>query len=160
MFPIETTTLRARPWPAYLLMAISGLVFIPRFFFLPEKTGGVMYIGIGLFIFSIIVWFLLSKSRIIIDDAGLNYKTVFTTKEVLWNSVSKTYLKYRQHGRSGSYYWYFENPYGRKIKFPIRLYSRKNLRTIAEALTTKCQNADIERRIYDMAEGQFPWYIW
>ncbi len=160
MFPIEPTTFRARPWPAYLLMAVCALSFMPQMFFLPQKTSFPIYVSIGLFIFSIVLWILFSKAGITIGDSGLVCKTVFTTKEVVWNSISKTYIKYRRHGKSGSYYWYFENNDGRKVKFSMKLYPRKSLRSIAEAVTMKCRNAEIEKRIYDMAEGQFPWYIW
>lgn len=157
MFPIETTTLHPRKWPAALIAAIAIAVL-----FIPQKNNeqAALYIAIGVFIFSILFWFFLSNAKIVIDDSGLVYKTAFATREVFWNSVSKTYIKYRHHGKSGSYYWYFENSNGRKVRFSIKLYSRKDLRAIAEAVTVKCKEAEIEKRIYDMAEGQFPWYIW
>jgi len=157
MFPIEPTTLHPRRWPAMLIAAVAiAMLFVPQ----KNNEHTALYIGIGILVFAVIFWAFLSHARIVIDDSILIYKTVFTTREVFWNTVTKTYLKYRHHGKSGSYYWYFENPNSRKVKFSIKLYSRKDLRTIAEAVTTKCKNAEIEKRIYDMAEGHFPWYIW
>lgn len=159
MFPIESTTFRPRPWPPFLMLAAGVAVLL-----IPQNNGHnitAIYIGIGILVFSIVLWLLLSKAGIAINDSGLTCKTVFTSsREVLWNSVSKTYIKYHRHGKTGSYYWYFENPDGRKLKFSMKLYPRKSLRAIAEAVTMKCRNAEIEKRIYDMAEGQFPWYIW
>lgn len=157
MFPIETITLHPRRWPAYL-MAVLALILL----FIPQKNNAhaALYVAIGILVFAIVFWLFLLNARIVIDDSRLTYKTIFVTREVFWDSVSKTYIKYRHHGKSGSYYWYFENLNGRKVKFSIKLYSRKSLRSIAEAVTMKCKSADIEKRIYDMAEGQFPWYIW
>lgn len=157
MYPIETITLRPRPWPALLILSI-GIVLL----FIPQKSNEqfVLYIAAGVFVFALLFWFFLSKAGITIDNSGLTYKTLFTTKEIFWDSISKTYIQYRRHGKSGSYYWYFENPDGKKVNFSINLYSRKSIRAIAEAITVKCKNAEIEKRIYDMAEGQFPWYIW
>jgi len=65
MFPIEPTTLRPRPWPAYLIMFIAiGMIFIPQ----NNTEHTVVYIALGLFIFSLALWFLLSKAGITIDD--------------------------------------------------------------------------------------------
>lgn len=119
-----------------------------------------IYIGIGLIVFSIVLWILISKIRVIVNDSGVAYKTAFTTIDVPWNTIQKTYIKYRQHGKSGSFDWYFESVTGQTKKFSINLLSRKSIRIIAEAITTNCRNADIEKRIYNMAEGKFPWYIW
>jgi hypothetical protein len=157
MFPIETTVLRQRTWPAFLIMAMGiGIFFIPG----NQKQDVPMYIGIGIIALSVGLYFLISKSQLIVDDTGITKKTVFKTKEMPWGSISKTYLKSEHHGKSRSLHWYFEDQYGKKTKFQIDLLSRKNLRIIAEAITMKCKTADIEKRIYDMAEGQFPWYIW
>jgi hypothetical protein len=157
MFPIETTILRQRPWPAFLIMAIGvGIFFIPG----NQKQNVPIYVGIGIIVLSIGLYLLISKTRVIVDDSGITHKTIFKTKEIPWSSISKTYLKSEHHGKSRSLYWYFENTQGKKTKFSIDLLSRKSLRVIAEGLTIQCKNADIEKRIYDMAEGQFPWYIW
>ena len=119
-----------------------------------------MYVGIGIIALSIGLYFLISKSQVIVGDFGITRKTVFKNKEISWDSISKTYLKSEHHGKSRSLYWYFEDNTGKKSKIQVDLLSRKSLRVIAEALTMKCKTADIEQRIYDMAEGQFPWYIW
>lgn len=157
MFPIETTILRQRTWPALLVMAMGiGIIFIPG----KQHQNVPMYVGLGIIALSFALFFLISKSHIVVDDFGITKKTVFRTKEISWNNIFKTYLKSEHHGKSRSLYWYFEDQYGNKSKFQIDLLSRKSLRIIAEALTMKCKTATIEQRIYNMAEGQFPWYIW
>ena len=157
MFPIETTVLRSRPWPAFLIMAIGiGIFFIPG----TQKQNVPAYMGVGLFVLAVVVFVLILKSQVIVDDAGVSHKTAFKTREIPWANISRTYLKSEHHGKSRSLYWYFEDLQGRKSKFRVDLLSRKSLRVLAEAITMKCKSADIEKRIYDMAEGQFPWYIW
>lgn len=157
MLPIETTILRQRAWPAFLIMAMGiGILFIPG----NQKQNVPMYVGIGIIALSVGIYFLISKTQITVDDFGVTRKTAFKTKEIPWDSISKTYLKSEHHGKSRSLYWYFEDKSGKKSKFQIDLLSRKNLRVLAESITMKCKTADIEKRIYDMAEGQFPWYIW
>lgn len=156
MLPIETTELRSRPWPAYLLFVVGVTLF-----FLPHRNNEYIaqYFGDGFIAFAILMWWLIAKAKFIIDDYGITYKTIFSTKQIFWNTISKTYIKYHQHEKSGSFDWYFENLDGRVEKFSINLLSRKNIRFIAEAVVTKCRNTDIEQRIYNMAEGKFPWYI-
>ena len=157
MFPIETTVLRPRTWPAFLIMAIGiGIFFIRG----TQKQNVPAYVGIGLFVLAVVVYVLISKSQVIVDDAGIYHKTAFKTKEILWTAIARTYLKSEHHGKSRSLYWYFDDLQGRKSRFRVDLLSRKNLRVLAEAITMKCKSCDIEKRIYDMAEGQFPWYIW
>lgn len=157
MFPIETTTLRQRTWPAFLVLAVGIIIFfIPK----DQKQNVPLYIGIGIVAFAALLYFLLSKTQVIVDDEGITHKTIIKTRQVAWNSVTKTYLKSEHHGKSRTLYLYFENSIGKKTKISTNLLSRKSLRTIAEAITMKCKTADIEQRIYDMAEGQFPWYIW
>ena len=157
MFPIETTVLRQRTWPAFLIMAIGvGILFIP----VKQNNNVPVYVSLGIIAFSIGLYFLISKSQLIVDDAGITKKNVFKTKQVAWETIAKTYLKYEQHGKSRSLYWIFEDQNGKKSKFQVDLLSRKSLRVIAEAITLKCKTANIEQRIYNMAEGEFPWYIW
>ena len=157
MFPIETTVLRQRTWPAFMMMAIGiGILFIPG----NQKQNVPMYIGIGIVALSIGLYLLISKSQVIVDDFGITKKTAFKTKEISWDSIYKSYLKSEHHGKSRSLYWYFEDQFGKKSKIQVDLLSRKSLRVMAQAITMKCKTADIDQKIYNMAEGQFPWYIW
>ena len=157
MFPVETTILRQRTWPAFLVMAIGiGIFFIPQ----KQNDRLPFYIAAGFLALSIGLYFFISRSQLIVDDEGITKKNVFKTKQVTWASVSKTYLKREQHGKSSSLYWVFEDQHAKKNKIQVDLLSRKSLRVIAEAVTMKCKDAHIEKRIYNMAEGEFPWYVW
>ena len=153
----EPIILHPRKWPAAIPLVLALVFFI---FISPQKNDFTVPIVCAfLLLVSIFMFLFLSKAQISLDDEGLTYKTIFSTRKVSWSTVSKTYIRYRHHGKSGSYYWYFEGADKKKIKFSVRLYSRKSLRTIAEAVTAKCKDAQIDDRIHNMAEGVFPWYI-
>ena len=153
----EPVILRPRKWPAAIPLVLALVFFI---FISPQKNDyTVPIVCVVLLLVSIFMFLILLKAQIILDDTGMTYKTLFGTKEISWQAVAKTYLRFRHHGQSGSYYWYFETPGAKKIKFSMRLYSRKSLHTIAKAVTTKCREAQIDDRIHNMAEGVFPWYI-
>src|SRR5581483_9487621 len=99
MFPIETTILRQRTWPAFLIMAIGiGIFFIPG----NQNQNVPIYVGIGIVALSIGLYFLISKSQVIVDDFGITKKTAFKSKEISWHSIYKTYLKSEHHGKSRS----------------------------------------------------------
>lgn len=157
MIPIGTTELHVRTWPAFLVLA-----FAIGFFFIPDKENNhvVQYIALGLAVFAGLLWYFISRTRVIINDSGIIYQTAFSSREILWQNIEKSYIKSRQQGESRSTFWFFEATGGQKLKFSIDLHSRKNLRAIAQALTMQSKQADIEKKIYDIAEGHFPWYMW
>ena len=80
-------------------------------------------------------------------------------KEMPWQDVSRMYIKYRHHGKTGSHYWFFENPDGKKLRFPLSFYSRSQLQSLAREVSRLRSSAIFDDRIAAMAEGRFPWYI-
>src|SRR5690242_12416045 len=114
MFPIETTVLRQKTWPAFLILAIGlGILFIPS----KHNDNIPIYVGLGVIALSFGLYILISKSLFIVDDEGITKKNVFKTKQVSWETISKTYLKYEHHGKSRHLYWVFEDQYSKKSKF-------------------------------------------
>ena len=122
----------------------------------PENLSWVAYAMIAM---AVLIWIILLKIQITIDDISLTHQNLFRTRQIEWKDVTTTYIKYRSHGQSGSYYWFFENVQGQKFRFSISLYGRSALRQLAEAVVGKCGRAEIDTRITDMATGDFPWYI-
>ena len=157
MLPIQTTYLRPRTFIFIipLLFCIGIFIVFGTQKNIPPQAQYTFLIPIAILV---LVWLGYKKSQLIIDNEGLTHKNIFSTKQLLWSEVQKTYIKYQSHGKSGSHYWFFELP-DRRIKFSIGLYSRNNIKTIAEAVVEKCNHAEIEDRIRNMAEGHFPWYI-
>ncbi|MGV3529497.1 MAG: hypothetical protein ACO1OO_11425 [Flavisolibacter sp.] len=152
---IVTNTLRPRTWPALIpLLAAGFVIYIDQKE--PENLSWVAYAMIAM---AVVVWIILLKIQITIDDISLTHQNLFRTRQINWNDVTATYIKYHSHGQSGSYYWFFENVQGQKIRFSISLYGRTALRQLAEAVVNKCGHAEIDTRITNMATGDFPWYI-
>lgn len=155
--PIEPLILKPRLTMLYI-GAGSGLLI---FFILRNNmdTGQLDWIILFIAGFCLLLWFLLRKTELRIDNDGLTHKTFFSTRQARWEEVAKTYIKYEHRGKSGRYYWNFIMTGGKDLKFSSSLYSRQSLRQIAEAVTTKCDKAEIQDRIYQMAQGRFPWYM-
>ncbi len=157
MLPDSTISLHPRKWPALIPFGFAVLIF--GFLHPPIKDQNLTYICLSLVALSLFLWWVLSKAYIKADPSGLVIGNVFRQREMAWTSVSESYILYRHHGKSGSYYWFFLSKDGKKIRFSVRLYSRPNLQMLAEMLLTQSKDAMIEDRVRNMAEGRFPWYI-
>jgi hypothetical protein len=157
MLPIQTTHLRPRKFIFLIPLAfcIALFIIIGTQKNLPTEVELIFLIPL---IILLIIWTIFRRILLTIDNEGLTYKSIFTTKQLTWNDVQKTYIKYKSHGKSGSHYWFFELN-NTRFKFSTGLYSRRSLQQVAEAVVEKCKNTEIEERIYKMAEGKFPWYM-
>jgi c-di-AMP phosphodiesterase-like protein len=156
MIPIQTTYLRPRSGiilltliPIIILIAVANTTNNDNN--LKVASALMLLIPIGLYIF-------ITNSYVEFDNESITSKNPFRTRNILWKDVTRSYMKVIHTGKSSKRMWYFEN-YNKRFRFATNLYSRKALRTIAEALVTKCPGAEIDQRIKDIAEGKFPWYI-
>jgi hypothetical protein len=157
MLPDDTISLHPRKWPALIPFGIAVLVF--GFLHPPVNDRNLTYVCLGLVALSLLLWWILTKSYIKAGQTGLTIGGVFARREMAWSGVSQSYIRYRHHGKSGSYYWYFVDKEGKKIRFSTRIYSRQSLHQLAEMLLMHSPAADIEDRVRRIAEGNFPWYI-
>jgi hypothetical protein len=160
MLFLETTSIRPKKFITLIPLLIMATVIVPVVFIGPalKNMQGAQYILLLPILFAVFFWFMLNKVEVLITNDGITYKTLFTSKEVLWNDVVRTYVRYQQQGKSGSHYWFFETG-DRTLKFSSGYFSRKSLRIIAEAVVAKCKHADIQDTIHKWAEGQFPWHF-
>jgi hypothetical protein len=149
--------LHARNWPALIPLVLAVIIFI---FFSPQHNDATMIVVCGFLVLAaLFMRILLASVRIIMDDSGLNHKTLFRSRTVAWKNISKTYLRYRHHGKSGGHYWFFEDADEKRLRFPLRLFSRRSLQELAAFTVAKRKEAIFDERILNMAEGRFPWYI-
>ena len=157
MLPIQTTHLRPRKFIFLIPLAfcIGLFIIVGTQKNLPAEVELIFLIPLAILL---LIWIVYRRILLTIDNEGLTYKSIFTTKRFAWNEVQKTYIKYKSHGKSGSHYWFFELTNGR-FKFSTGLYSRRSLQHVAQAVIEKCNNAQAEDRILNMAEGKFPWYM-
>ena len=157
MLPSSPILLKPRKWPAFLPLAAAVIILL---FISPQKNDWTLPVTCGfLVLMSVFFYALLAKSEVRADDEGIHYTHLFFKKEMTWQDVSRMYIKYRHHGKTGSHYWFFENPDGKKLRFPLSMYSRSQLQSLAREVSRLRSSAIFDDRIAAMAEGRFPWYI-
>ena len=159
MIAIQDHIIDVRKTPFYIIGAIALLLALA----IPEKPGLSnikVYFTLGIFVFWGLIIYVFSKTKIIITNDGIIFKNLFRKESiVLWNNIIASKLEWHFHGKSASDFWRLDLPEGNSKGFQPSLYSRKNLRLIAEAMIEKCPNALIDKRIMKMSEGKFPWYL-
>jgi hypothetical protein len=153
----EEIRIHPRPVPAFIILG-AGLILL--FVSLIEnQQRSAWFAGIGIVAVSFLIWLVFSRTMIILDQDGLKYRNILGSKEVSWNSITNTYIKYHHRGKASRYFWHFDTAGEGHQKFSIRFFSRKDLKLIAENIIDHCRGAVIEDRIHDMAQGRFPWRI-
>ncbi len=80
-------------------------------------------------------------------------------KEILWKDVFKSEFSVTPTNATLLISWDIIAYSGDKINIFIGKYPRRDMRTIANALITRCPEALIDKTITNMAAGKFPWYI-
>lgn len=114
---------------------------------------------IGLAVF-LLLYFMLSKNKLIIDNDEITQQLFFGKQKTLkWNEIKSSNLNWNYHGHSADLSWVLNDFTGKKISIQTSSYSRKKIRIIAEALVEKCPQAVLDERIRNIASGKFPWYI-
>ncbi|HWJ91662.1 MAG TPA: hypothetical protein VNR87_11160 [Flavisolibacter sp.] len=149
-------TFYARKWPSYIPAVMALLFFI---FNSNQRDNSIFFFTMLMLIISLISYFVLSRVSITLTPQGFVHRNIFRTKEVFWSNVSRTFIRYRHHGKSGSYYWYFQDPNENSTRFSVRSFSRTNLQRLAGTVIQRCRAAVDDERIAKMAEGKFPWYF-
>lgn len=157
MIPVQSTYLRPRSG-IILLTLIPILIFV--FVANTTKTSddSIKIISALMLLVPIAMYIFIINSYIEFDNDSITHKNPFRSKSILWRDVTRSYFRVVHTGKSSKRMWYFEN-YEKTFRFATNMYSRKALKSIAEALVTKCPNAEIEQKIRSIAEGKFPWYI-
>ena len=158
MIPIETTYVKPRSY--FVLLA---LVPVAVYFYVAVSVSGreshIWLIGLLISLVPLGIFFYHWKSYVLLDNDGITTKTPFRETMIRWNDITRSYMETTFTGRSSKRYWYFEREKGKGVSFATGLYSRRSLRSVAEALVTKCPKAAIEPRIINISQGKFPWYI-
>jgi hypothetical protein len=157
VIPVQTTYLRPRS--GIILLTLVPILMV---MFLSDRANidstlkwiyaSMLLVPVGMYIF-------ITNTYIELDNEGITHKNPCRTKTILWSKVARSYFKIVSTGKSSKRMWYFEGNNKERLRFTTRLYSRKALRSIAEALVIKCPEARIEQKIINIAEGEFPWYI-
>jgi c-di-AMP phosphodiesterase-like protein len=156
VIPVQTTYLRPRSGIILLtLIPVLILVIVAN---TTDSTSTLKIASGVMLLIPIAAYIFIINSYIEFDNDGITNKNPFRITSIQWKDVTRSYFRVVHTGKSSKRMWYFEN-FEKKFRFATNLYSRKALRAIAEALITKCPNAEIDQKIRNIAEGKFPWYI-
>lgn len=156
---MERQEFTVRKWPLYFTAAI----FIFLLVYLND-TGKIKDIDslpvlIGLTVL-ILIYFLLSKNKLLIDNDGITQRSFFgRLKELKWNEIISSSINWSFHGHTADLSWEFIDFSGNLISIQTSYYSRNKLKLIAIVLLEKSQQALADERIKNIAAGKFPWYI-
>jgi c-di-AMP phosphodiesterase-like protein len=156
VIPVQTTYLRPRS--GIVLLALIPVIAFIVFANTTENDNSLKIISALALIIPVAIYIFITNSYLELDNEGITQKNPFRTKSILWKEVTRSYFRVIHTGKSSKRMWYFENP-AKSFRFTTNLYSRKALRSVAEALVTKCPEARIEQKVINIAEGKFPWYI-
>lgn len=118
------------------------------------------YFG-GVTIFIMLWLAVLSKTKIYIDNDVIRMETIVRKQQLSWKEIAASKLSWQPEGaHTLSLNWIFQTFDGRQMEIRLGFYSRKDLTILSQQLIEKTKNAVISDKIYHMAEGRFPWYIW
>ena len=159
MLPIQRQEFRIKKWPLYFVVAIYiGLLFILNDTGKLQDDKSIIILG-GLSVF-IFIYFMLSKNKLVIDNDEITQQLFFGKQKVLkWKEMKSSHLNWHFSGHSADISWSFIDYSGKAINIQASFYSRKKIKFIAEALIDKCPQAVIDKRLKNIANGKFPWYI-
>lgn len=156
MIPVQTTYLRPRS--GIILLALIPVLIIIVVANTTNNDNNLKIVSALMLLIPLAIYIFIVNSYIEFDNDAITHKNPFRSKSILWKEVTRSYFRVIHTGKSSKRMWYFENDI-KTFRFATNLYSRKALRSIAEALITKCPEAHIDQKIRNMAEGKFPWYI-
>lgn len=159
MLPVQRQEFTIRKWPLYFVVAVYILLL-----FILNDTGKLqdvksMIIFVGLTFF-LLIYFMLIKNKLIIDNVEITQQLFFGKQKVLkWKEIKSSHLNWNYHGHGADISWSLIDISGKSINIQTSSYSRKKIRIIAETLIKKCPQALIDNRLRNIAAGKFPWYI-
>jgi hypothetical protein len=159
MIPVTRQEISIRKGPLYFIAAVF-IVFLWALYDQGKiHEGASLAALIGLLAF-LLLYRMLSKNKLIIDNEGITQQLFFgKQKELGWKEIKSSHLSWHYHGHGASLQWDIMPESGKAINLQSSGYNRKSLRIIAEALVEKCPGALIDKRIRNIEEGRFPWYI-
>ena len=159
MLLIQRQEFTIRKWPLYFIVAvyILLLLFLSDSGKLQDEKLLVIFGGLA---FLLLLYFLLTKNKFIIDNDEITQQLFFGKPKVLqWKEIKSSHLNWHFNGHTADLSWSFIEFSGKAINIQTTSYSRKKIKLIAEALIDKSPQAIIDNRLRNIVAGKFPWYI-
>ncbi len=157
--PLVREEIKVKKWPFIIFIALYLLFFL---FVINVKLieDSLKWIVAGSILFIVVLSYIVMKVKIVIDNTGIVQQILIgKQKELEWQDIKSTRINWEINIHGAELSWDFIGASGKTLRINPSYYSRRNLKMIAEALLSKCAHADLDKRIFQMAEGKFPWYI-
>lgn len=114
----------------------------------------------GAVVFCLVFYFVNKKHYLFIDNHVLVYKTLLHKKEIQWQDVIKSDISWEIEGmHTASVNWRMIATNNKSLEIRLGFFSRSNMQLLAQHLVERAPNAQFSKKIYQFAEGNFPWYI-
>ncbi len=159
MLAINSEEISVKRWPFILVVVVYQLVFL---FALDLKSidDSIKWVMAGSLIFISVLFYIVSKNKIIIDNTGITQQLLIgKQKELLWQNVKSSTISWDINYHGADLSWEFIDTYGKRLSINPSYFTRRSLKIIACAVLSKCPDAALDKRILKLAEGRFPWYI-
>ena len=111
-------------------------------------------------LFCITFYLVNSKHYLYLDNQILVYKTVLSKKEMNWEDIVRSDIGWSVEGtHSASINWKFETKHNKQLEIRLGYFSRADMQILAQQLIDRAPHAQFSKKIYQFAEGKFPWYL-
>jgi hypothetical protein len=159
MLPVNPIEIKTRKGPMYMILVV--LVFFIGIVMDSDKNQDVMvWVAVLVLMLVGLLLFGLSKLKLIADNDGITQERFFgKSAEIKWSDMASTSLVWHFHGHGANMTWEMKSVSGKIFSLTPSFYSRKDLRELSEIIIGKCPQGSVDKRIVNMAQGKFPWYI-
>lgn len=100
------------------------------------------------------------KIKIYIDEDKMVISDFLKNRTLLWTDVSFSDISCSVEGsHSVSLNWIFKTVNKKSVEIKLGYYSRTDMTILANQLIEKAKDARISKKIYNIAQGKFPWYL-
>jgi len=147
----------AKKLPVIFLVFVDIIVLIAYYF---THDWPFLYLAFLLIAATAILYSIISKWNIEIDDEQIIIKGPVYQRIYLWKDISATFITSKLTPfQIGSFYWYFESTSEKRSGFEVNYFTQNQLRKIAEIVIQKCSPSIVDIKISNMAKGNFPWFV-
>jgi hypothetical protein len=158
MLPQGSYIIRSRQWPVLFMGLVVGGPFLIAYFIDPSDTVVGWFLLFVLFL-CLLFYIVNSKFHLYIDDEVLIYRTALFKKELRWRDIIRSDIGWAIEGmHTASINWHFIAT-NKTLEIRLGFFSRNDMQLMAQQLIEKAPQAQLSQKVYQFANGQFPWYL-
>jgi hypothetical protein len=94
-----------------------------------------------------------------LDNEVLVYRTALYMREIRWHDLIRSDVYWTIEGlHTASINWSFQTS-NKNLEIRLGFFSRSDMQVLAQQLIDQAPQAVLSNKIYQFAEGKFPWYL-